>query len=132
MTELIHYIIEALAPLGIPVYASGDVSDDRSSAYAMVEAVITGGHDGLPPNTLADGDITVAIYTAVTDDQTGARCRSLCSQAVSIIGSLPLNGRHGDWYLRYVDAPSAGTINISDLFQTATISASTILQSTAI
>ena len=132
MNDLITAISAALSPIGIPVYAAGDISDDRTSAYIMVDAAIPGGHDGLDPATLADGSVTVGIYTSVADDQTAAQCREYARLASVILSQLPLNGTYGDWYLRYLAAPQLSPAGINDLFHIRTLTASTILQSTAI
>ena len=132
MNDLITAISAALAPIGIPVYTAGDISDDRTAAYIMVDVDITGGHDGLDPATLADGSVTIGIYTSVTDDQTAAQCREYARQAYNILTTFPRNGQYGDWYLRYIAAPQLSPAGINDLFHIRTLTASTILQSTAI
>jgi hypothetical protein len=132
MTDLIAAISAALSPIGIPVYAAGDISDDRTAAYIMVDADITGGHDGLDPSTLADGSVTIGIYTSVTDDQTAAQCRAYTARAAGILSTFPLNGQYGDWYLRYIAALQLSPAGINDLFHIRTLTASTIMQSTAI
>lgn len=132
MTNLINYIINALAAVGIPVYLSGDVTDDRVSQYIMVDVTMTGGHDGLPPQTLADIDISIGVHTSVADDPSGLSCRGYAREAARILSTLPLNGLHGDWFLRYVSAPSVGAVNISDLFHTMAITADGIVQHSSI
>lgn len=128
MNNLAEYIINALAPLNIPVYISGDVTDDRVSQYIMVDVTMTGGHDGLPPQTLADIDISIGVHTSVADDPSGLSCRGYAREASRILSTIPINGLHGDWYLRYVSAPAVGSISISDLFHTMAITADGIVQ----
>lgn len=131
---IVARLADALAPSGVPVIRQSDESIERAQSVVVVDAQDQGDHLGIPGHVLVDIRAAVGIWVHVVDDPDLAQTSDIRSAVRAALEALPQGDvpAVGDWYVRYISGWDATPATLDGNDRRVELSATMILQSTAI